>query len=192
MHGLVNRSIEGFLRDTYGDALWQRVAGQAGVDPRGFHSVQNYSDASTQKLIAAACEALSKPSADLLEDLGAWIVRLELVRRLLRFSGRDFIDFLMSLDELPGRAQMVLPELRLPRLKATGEGPGQVCVQLTHGTLAWRDMLAGLIRGMADDYGALGLILTDGMQIRVHVSDTSFTEGRDFHLSAGPEMDAAR
>ena len=39
MHGLVNRSVQCFLRDTYGADLWAAVAAEAGVAPEGFEAL---------------------------------------------------------------------------------------------------------------------------------------------------------
>lgn len=35
MHGLINRSIQCFVQDTYGAELWADVAADAGLRPRG-------------------------------------------------------------------------------------------------------------------------------------------------------------
>jgi len=42
MHGLVNRSVQCFLRDTYGTDLWVAVAAEAGVAPEGFEALMHY------------------------------------------------------------------------------------------------------------------------------------------------------
>lgn len=182
MHGLINKSIEGFLRDSYGEPLWREVAGAAGVDPRGFHSLGRMPDEVSRTLIAGAAALLDKPSPELLEDLGAWLAGLEPFRRLLRFSGRDFAEFLHRLDELPGRAHMVVPDLGIPPLALTREGDGWLVITLPPGAETWASMMAGLIRAMADDYGALGVILADGLRVRVQVPDGAFAAGRDFRL----------
>ena len=190
MHGLINRSIEGFLRDTYGDAFWRAVAEASGIDPRGFQTIREYPDALSHALINNAALRLDKPETELLEDLGAWLARLESIRRLLRFSGRDFGEFLMTLDELPGRAHMVIPDLGMPRMQVTAcsgnPAGGAIRVLMPDCFQEWRSVMAGLIRAMADDYGALGLIGVDGNAVTVQVSDSSFCEGRSFTLGARP------
>ena len=190
MHGLINRSIEGFLRHTYGDAFWRGVAEASGIDPRGFQTIREYPDALSHALINNAALQLDKPETELLEDLGAWLARLESVRRLLRFSGRDFGEFLMTLDELPGRAHMVIPDLGMPRMQVTAAPGGamgaSIRVVMPDCFQEWRSVMAGLIRAMDDDYGALGLIGVEGTAVTVQVSDNSFCEGRSFSLGAQP------
>ncbi|MCQ0971840.1 heme NO-binding domain-containing protein [Paracoccus sp. TK19116] len=191
MHGLINRSIEGFLRGTYGDAFWLGVAEASGIDARGFQTMRDYPDAISHALINQAALRRNKPEAEMLEDLGAWLAQIEPVRRLLRFSGRDFQEFLHSLDELPGRAQMVIPSLGMPRIRVTaGEGE-DTHVAMTGCFAEWRSVMAGLIRAMADDYGALGLILVEGEAVVVRISDDAFAEGRKFELGAWTGPDAA-
>lgn len=182
MHGLINRSIEGFLRDTYGDGFWAEVAEAAGIDVRGFQTVRHYPDTISHALINHATQRLDKPETELLEDLGAWLARVEPVRRLLRFSGRDFIDFLHALEELQGRAHMVIPDLGMPRIRVEQRVPGELRIVMPDCFDEWRSVMAGLVRAMADDYGALGLIAVDGNAVTVLISHESFSEDRGFVL----------
>lgn len=185
MHGLINRSIEGFLRDTYGDVFWADVAEASGIDARGFQTVRQYPDSVSYALINNAALRLDKPEVELLEDLGAWLTQFEPVRRLLRFSGRDFVDFLYALEELQGRAHMVLPDLGMPRIKVEACSDDELRVLMPDCFNEWRSVMAGVIRSMADDYGALGLIAVEGQAVAVQVSHEAFSEGRRFELGAG-------
>ncbi|MDH5797320.1 MAG: heme NO-binding domain-containing protein, partial [Paracoccaceae bacterium] len=88
MLGLINRSIECFLRDTYGDKTWGRVASQTGVTR--FEVLLSYDDHLTELLLDQAQSVLAKDRSQLLEDLGTYIVahpKQESVRRLMRFGG---------------------------------------------------------------------------------------------------------
>ncbi|TRW97756.1 heme NO-binding protein [Paracoccus sp. M683] len=187
MHGLINRSIEGFLRDTYGDAFWADIADASGIDARGFQTVRHYPDTVSYALINHAALRLDKPESELLEDLGAWLARFEPVRRLLRFSGSDFIDFLHTLDELQGRAHMVIPDLGMPKIRVDSPADDEVSVVMPDCFREWRSVIAGVIRSMADDYGALGLIAVDGNAVVVKISHEAFSEGRGFELGGGLE-----
>lgn len=186
MHGLVNRFAEEFLRARYGEALWREVATGCGVDPRGFLSWQPQPDALTLQLARRGAALIGVRVTDLAEDAGAWLAQIEAIRRLLRFGGRDYAEFLMSLDQLPGRAEMVVPGLGLPALGVT-EGPGdRFVIRLEGGDPLWTRATAGVLRQMADDYGALALI-TPGRgtnSIVVEVPDRQFTLGRSFALVA--------
>lgn len=182
MHRLIRRSIEAFLRDTYGDAFWKNVNESAGFDSHRLGVGQPYTDTRSHALLNGAARRLGKPEPELLEDLGAWLARVEPIRRLLRFSGRDFREFLYNLVELPDHAHMVIPELNVPVMEvATDEADG-LRVVLPPGRAEWVSAMAGVIRAMADDYGALGLIWVEDNAVRVQIMDGSFTEARDFRL----------
>lgn len=195
MHGLVNRSLQCFLRDTYGGDLWDAVARKAGIGPDGFEAMQQYDDALTDAVLAMAAQRLAKPPEALLEDLGAYLVSLEPLRRLLRFGGVSYTDFLHSLEDLQGRAQLALPDLGLPALRLVAEPEGHFALHLWDeppGTAMARlapPVLAGILRAMADDYGALALIaLPDAAEgaaapaIRIDLLQARYAKGRRFHL----------
>ncbi len=93
MHGLVNRSIQTFLRDTYGSDLWHKVAGQAGVPLNGFEAMLTYPDDITEAVLSCAADELDKPLDILLEDFGTHLASVEALRRLLRFSGAEYAGF---------------------------------------------------------------------------------------------------
>jgi hypothetical protein len=190
MHGLVNRAVQCFLRDTYGYDLWLRVARDAGVPSMGFETMVVYDLVVTQRVLAAAAVHLSRPREVVLEDLGTYLVShatVEPLRRLLRFGGVTFTDFLLSLEDLPDRTRMALPDLVLPGMALDEEGPDLFCLTVQSGLQGAGYVLLGLLRAMADDYGALVLLdhagVVDGAEVlRINLLDGSFAEGRRFDL----------
>lgn len=188
MHGLINRSIQRFLSDTYGDVLWQAVVSAAALPTGGFEAMLHYDDAQTSAMLEAAAVRLAKPRDALLEDFGAYLVTLEPLRRLLRFGGVDYPDFLLSLDELPARGLMALPDLDLPRFTLTTVAEGRVSLLVHAGVSGWGAVLSGLLRAMADDYGALALIeslmVGEGQElVSVELLEARFASGRRFDLA---------
>jgi Haem-NO-binding len=188
LHGLINRSLQTFLCDTYGNDLWQNVAVAAGVPTHGFEAMLTYPDVVTGSLLSCASAALDKPVDTLLEDFGTHLASVEALRRLLRFSGAEYADFIEGIEELPGRAQLAVPEIGLPPLDLRSDAPGQYDLRASGPYSTFAPILAGVLRAMADDYGALVLIdgpVTDGdgSTIRIELLDTRFAEGRDFHLA---------
>jgi hypothetical protein len=188
MHGLINRSIQSFLYDTYGAALWSAVAQAARLPEDGFEAMLHYEDELTDTTLATACQKLGKPLSALLEDLGSYLVTREALRRLLRFGGVDYADFLMSLEELQGRGQMALPDLALPEIEVSAEAEGRyrLCIRSPH--QGWGAVFTGLLRAMADDYGALALIeqrleAAGAEMVSVELLEASFAAGRRFDLA---------
>lgn len=186
MLGMINRSLESFLRTTYGDAIWQEILHLAGVDQGGFLAMVSARPRDTRRVLRAAARILNKPVSELLEDLGAWLVRLEPIRRLLRFGGTDFVDFVHSLDELPGRARMILPDLPEHGLTVERQDPQAYAIRLDHAPRDWIWALAGALRGMADDYGTLALIVVAGQTIHLSIALEDHATSRPFDLSPQP------
>ncbi len=190
MHGLINRSLQCFLRDTYGQPAWDAVAREAALDFAGFEAMLTYEDSLTDRVIEAAVSVLGRPRETLLEDLGTYLVShesLTSLRRLLRFSGVNFADFVNSLEELPERGRLALTNLDMPELELADHGHGQFelrCVAPLQGS---GHILVGLLRAMADDYGALVLldhqgIVDEAEVISIQIADQSFSEARPFNL----------
>ena len=113
MHGLINRSIQGFVWNTYGAEAWGKVAAKAALEVPTFEAMLIYDDVLTDRVLDSAASVLDRPRDEMMEDIGTYLVShsgFEAVRRLLRFGGVDFEDFLHSLDDLPDRAIFELQE----------------------------------------------------------------------------------
>jgi hypothetical protein len=190
MHGLINRSIQCFLRDTWGQSLWLAVARDVRLGSDGFEAMLVYDPALTEAVIDAAAMRLNRPRDSLLEDLGTYLVShptLEPVRRLLRFGGTDFVDFLHSLEDLPERGRLAVPDLDLPALALVDGGDGRFTLTLRSQLKGTGQIAVGLLRAMADDYGALVLLDMPDPQgdadcVTIHLLDTRFAAGRRFDL----------
>jgi hypothetical protein len=191
MHGLINRSIQHFLRDTYGAAAWDDVARAAQVPQDGFEALERYDDAVTDRVLAAASARIGRGRDALLEDLGTWLVfgrDTGWLRRLLRFSGVGFVDFLHSLDDLPDRARLAVPDLVLPPIEVTEHSVNRYTLATRTSWEGFGHVLVGALRAMADDYGALAMLEHDGRQdgvetLSIELLDQAFAAGRRFRLS---------
>lgn len=192
MLGLINRAIQCFLRDSFGDAAWQAVARRAGVGMDGFEPMLHYDIVQTGALVDAAVQVLDRPRESLLEDLGTYLVshpNLEPLRRLLRFGGTGFRDFLLTLEDMPGRGRLALPDLELPALALEEVGADSYMLTCRSVLPGAGHVVLGLLRAMADDYGALVLLEhvgtgPEGERISVVLLDAAFAAGRRFDLTA--------
>jgi hypothetical protein len=193
MHGLINRAIQDFVRDSFGDATWAKVARQAGLEPPSFEPMLSYDDQITEQVIAASSGILSRRPSDVLEDIGHYLVtheRLAPLRRLLRFGGVDFVDFLHTLDDLPDWARLAVDDLILPPITLIEESPGAWRLELRGAPRGAGHAAVGMLRAMADDYGALALVTYRGWQdgreiIDIQALDMGHAAARDFRLAAG-------
>ena len=58
MHGLINRAIQCFLRDTYGDDVWDKIMQQADLGYSSFESMLIYEESVTFRILEMAAAAL--------------------------------------------------------------------------------------------------------------------------------------
>ncbi len=194
MHGLINRGLECFLRDTYGRDLWKAVATRADLGHTRFEAMLHYDDALTDAILRAASERLAVPKDMLLEDLGTYLVsnpNTEAIRRLMRFGGASFEEFLHSLEDMADRARLAVPDLVLPQVELDEDGPGAFRLCIAPGMEGFASVLVGMLRTMADDYGVLVLVEHDGAvagrnHVLVRLLDHAFAEGRRFDLTRRP------
>lgn len=194
MNGLINRAIQCFLRDGWGMSVWADVARATGVGSSGFEPMLDYPPEVTHHLLAAASARLDRCRDDLLEDLGTYLVShpsRAAVRRLLRFGGTDFHDFLQSLEDLPARARLALPDLALPDLRVEPVADDSFRLTIAPGFIGAGAVALGLLRAMADDYGALVVLepevtgAADGAAVlTIRLLDPAHGEGRAFTLGA--------
>ncbi|MCA0203214.1 MAG: heme NO-binding domain-containing protein [Proteobacteria bacterium] len=204
MHGLVNKALQSFISDAFGAAVWRDVAQHAGITQLlgadGFEAMQSYDDALTEAVLDSAVVLLRRPRDSLLEDLGTYLIsheRMEPLRRLLRFGGVSFTDFLYSLDELQGRSHLAVPDLALPDLALSEAGADSFLLTCSDGPVGFGHVMVGILRALADDYGALvvlehrGIRRTDGADgppgtvelIEIEVHDPAYHAGRRFDLA---------
>lgn len=162
MHGLINKAVEAFVTDTFGEEAWHQVLRQADlwdeIGTDGFDTLRVYELQVTQGLIDAASVQLNRPVDSLLEDLGTYLVshvRTQRLRRLLRFGGGSYTGFLRSLDDLQGRVRLAVPDLELPALSLDETGPGQFRLTCHACPAGFGQFIMGVLRAMGDDYGAL-------------------------------------
>lgn len=192
MHGLINKAVQTFVCHTYGNDRWASVASAAGLEPPEFEAMLWYDDALTDAVLDALRRELARNLDDVLEDLGTYLVShpgVARLRRLLRFSGVTYVDFLHSLDDLPDRARLAVADLNLPTLELREHPAGEFSLMVGSGIPGFANVMMGILRTMADDYGALAFIEYKGRSqgsdvIAIRLVDVSFTKGRELDLGA--------
>lgn len=196
MHGLVNRSIQSFLRDTYGEVVWRQIASDARLGFENFESMLSYKDELTDAVLNASARALERPKEAILEDLGTYLVshpNLEPLRRLLRFGGVSFVDFLHSIDDLPERGHLAVPDLELPVFELDQQTSQKYLLRCTAPRRGFGHVMIGVLRAMADDYGALAMLEyageKDGVEtIMIDLLAARFAAGKPFSLASGVQL----
>lgn len=193
MLGVVNKTIEEFVITVHGGAVWQEVLRDIGTPGFRFEPMLMYEDEKSYALIRALSKRLSKPQQDILDDIGTYLVTPPnggALRRLLRFSGSSFDDFLFSLDDLNDRVDLALPDLQLPQIMVIPQTIDRVHVRVSQTWSGFAYVLQGLLRAMADDYGTLVFLdvrrdITDSACIEVILIENNFSAGIDFDMVGG-------
>ncbi len=191
MHGLINKAIQCFVRDTYGAATWAAVAREARLGHGGYDAMLTHTPGLTATLLTAAQRVLGHPRDTMLEDLGTYLVshqNMQALRRLLRFGGVDYTAFLHSLTEVGARARLAVDDLILPSLDLVERGAGVYMLTCSVPVPDVGHVVIGLLRAMADDYGALVLLehrgMVDGAEvIAIDLLDQGYAAGNRFDLA---------
>lgn len=190
MHGLINRAIQSFVCATYGRPFWLRVAEVAELGFTEFEAMLVYDSDTSLRVIEALCSELGRARNEILEDMGTYLVshpNMEGLRRLLRFGGASYVEFLHSLDDLADRARLAVSDLNLPGLELRALSPAEYALICEPGLPGYADVLVGLLRAMADDYGALVMLAHEGQSeetelISIKLVESAFSQGRHFDL----------
>jgi hypothetical protein len=187
MDALLLRSLQGYLRDTFGAAVWQAVCRRAALTVETFEPMLRYDPGMADRVAQHAAETLGRPVETVWEDMGTYLVTTpghEGVRRLLRFGGVGFADFLHSLEEMPGRARLAMPDLEVPEVTLTEIGRDRFALHCRSRIQGMPRIMVGMLTAMADDYGTLCLIEPDGEgRILVHILDSLHSAARSFDLA---------
>lgn len=190
MHGLINRAIQSFVTDSYGSSRWDEAAEIADLGFTEFEAMLSYDDDLTSRVLDAVGEVLGRDRFDLMEDIGMYLVshpNMDSLRRLLRFGGVDFVDFLQSLDDLPDRARLAVSDLVLPPIELRDLSDTRFRLICGAPIAGYGHLLMGILRVMADDYGTLAMLSHEGEAdgretVSIVLVDAEFAHGRAFQL----------
>ncbi|KUJ76748.1 heme NO-binding protein [Ruegeria marisrubri] len=190
MHGLINRAIQSFVCATYGRPLWLRVVESAELGFTEFEAMLVYDRETCLRAVEALCSELGRSRNEVLEDMGTYLVshpNMEGLRRLLRFGGSSYVEFLHSLDDLADRARLAVSDLNLPGLELHEHSPSEFTLVCEPGLPGFASVLVGVLRAMADDYGALVMLAHEGQReqtelISIKLVESAFSQGRHFDL----------
>lgn len=156
MYGLVNRAIEGLVRQQFGDDAWTRICEKAGVADVGFVAMQSYSDSVTYSLVQAASEVLELPAAQVLEAFGDYWTTYTMDEGygdLLAMMGSTLEEFLDNLDAMHARIAGQMPELVPPSFEREMLDDGSSILTYRSEREGLSPMVTGLLRGVGRRFG---------------------------------------
>jgi hypothetical protein len=187
MDALLLRSLQSYVLDTFGTSSWQGVCRAADLTVETFEPMLRYDRGTADRIAHVAAGVLGRSVDTIWEDVGTYLVTnpdREGVRRLLRFGGTSYSDFLHSLEELPGRARLAMPDLEVPEVTLDELGPDRFELRCQSHLRGVQRVLVGLLTAMADDYGALCLIEPgEDDCTAISVLDSRHAKARHFDLA---------
>jgi len=187
MDALLLRSLQNYVLDTFGSAKWHEICVIADQPSQTYEPMLRYESGLADRVADIVSRVLGRPVEAIWEDVGTYLVtnpEREGARRLLRFGGVSFSDFLHSLEELPARARLAMPKLEAPEVILDEVGPDRFELRCRSHIRGVQRVLIGVVTAMADDYGALCLIETGAEDcIKIAVLDTRHATAKAFELA---------
>jgi heme-NO-binding protein len=176
MHGMINRGLQSYIRDIHGLDVWEETCEQAKLPFYNFESMLTYDDATTEDLLCSFGAITQRSRDEILEDFGTYMVSekaLSAVRRLLKFGGETYVEFLQSLDFVYDRARMAVPDLDVPSMTLVARDAGNFTLYARFQKRGYGATLLGLLRALADDYSVL-VTITHSRRILRHIDEDVF------------------
>lgn len=156
MYGLVNRALQELICNRFGEAVWDDIREQAGVDEEVFVRMDGYPDEITYNLVGVASGVLGIPAEQLLKEFGRhWILytAAEGYGDLLDGAGADFMSFLSNLDSMHARVGLLFPDLRPPSFRCSDMTADSVVLHYHSSRAGLSPMVIGLVEGLGERFG---------------------------------------
>lgn len=156
MYGLVNRALEELIRKEHGDAMWERIKADAGVDVEVFIRMDQYPDEITYQLVQSASRVLHAPVESLLHAFGVhWTLYTgrEGYGALLSDAGNTLQEVLTNLDDLHTRVGLMYPQLRPPSFRCTDVAADRLVLHYYSSRAGLAPMVVGLVEGLGKRFG---------------------------------------
>jgi hypothetical protein len=162
MHGIINRGLQSFVLNIYGNDVWEDVCADAGLNYTNFETMLTYDDIVTEQVLDAIGSSVKRSRADILEDFGTFIVSEHCsasVLKLLRLGGETFVEFLHSLEDVYDRVQVAIPDLETPSMRLEVKSKQEYILRYEFYKCGYGAVFQGLLRAMADHYECLVTIM---------------------------------
>jgi len=152
MYGLVNRAVEELVCTQFGEATWEAIRSEAGIDIEVFVSMEQYSDDVTYKLVNAASKILGISAEMVLITFGEYwtlYTAREGYGELLKMSGNTLPDFLRNLDNMHARVGLLYPELQPPSFECTEVNDRGMVLHYRSHRQGMAPLVVGLLQGLS-------------------------------------------
>ncbi len=155
MYGLVNKAVEGFVKEQMGDDGWAKVCAKAGLNDPTFISMDSYPDSVTYDIVGAASELTGLDGATILEGFGRyWMLYTaeEGYGPLLEMTGTNVHEFLENLNIMHSRIRSTFDELRPPDFEVTDATDDTLLLHYRTERPGLAPMCVGILHGLAERF----------------------------------------
>lgn len=155
MYGLVNKAVEQMVCHQFGEATWEAIKAEAGVDVDAFISMEGYPDEITYRLVNAASIVLAIPAVQVLEAFGEYWVKYtasEGYGDLMRLAGATLPEFLQNLDNLHARVGLTFTHLNPPSFRCSDETDESLRLHYYSSREGLAHLVIGLLRGLGERF----------------------------------------
>ena len=152
MYGLVNRAVEELVCTRFGEATWEAIRIESGVDIEVFVSMEPYPDDMTYKLVNAASKILGIPAETVLITFGEYwtlYTAREGYGELLKMSGNTLPEFLRNLENMHARVGLLYPELQPPSFECTDVNDQGMLLHYRSHREGMAPLVIGLLQGLS-------------------------------------------
>jgi len=152
MYGLVNRAVEGLIKEKFGDDTWTRICARAELGQSSFVAMDAYDDAITYALVGAASAELELEPAQVLEAFGEYWTSYTIEEGygdMLAMMGNSLEDFLENLDSMHARIGGTMPKLVPPSFEREPLDDGSSILHYRSEREGLSPMVLGLLKGLA-------------------------------------------
>lgn len=155
MYGMVNKALQEMVTSGFGDAVWERVKTQAGIDIDVFISNDGYPDDITYRLVGAVSQVLDIPGPEVLRKFGRhWILKTarDGYGELINAGGSNISDFLENLPNFHARVSLIFPHLDPPKFVCTDTRDGFLRLHYFSDREGLSPFLVGLLDGLGEQF----------------------------------------
>ncbi len=155
MKGVINKGIHEFVEARFGVEVWERIKQQAGCAEPFFVTSEEYPDAMTLALVAAASEVTQLPADAVLEEFGKyWVPNTgrSTYPTFFQLAGATPREFLKSLNRVHAQVTRNLPGATPPRFEFE-DLPGGALRMHYHSARGLCPVFRGLIEGVGIHFG---------------------------------------
>ncbi|WP_267641155.1 heme NO-binding domain-containing protein [Haloarchaeobius amylolyticus] len=167
MHGILHKSLKGYVEENVAEATWDEVMDAAGIDPKLYLPVTRYPDEEFTDAIAAVAAVTEHTEREVQRDLGRFLAPdiLNTFKAHVK-RGWETREILTALEGIYKQIRAQDDESALPTVSTTRLDPDTYVVEY-RSEKRLCDLGKGLIEGIAAEYDdevaiAEGACLHDG------------------------------